>query len=199
MQDEPALPLLSILDIPRIPEPTSSVSPLSLYDIEDTDPFKKAKQIMYKMGHGPNKDLGREEQGRRHPVQGEGTIGRSGLGYHLSEPRRISRKWKLWDHFVQGPTEGATLEQPNQLQPHSLLQPITNTELEEEEEIDYGLALMLQTPEEGGLPSNPPLASLNQDHFIPVDDPQNSQCFMLSVVHRQKKRQNCNVGLQHVL
>ena len=115
MQDGPALPLLSILDIPRIPKSISAASPLSLYDIEETDPFKKGKRIMYKMGHGPGRGLGREEQGRRHPIQGEGNIGRSGFGYQVSKPCKTSRKWKLWDHFVQGPTEGVTLEESNKL------------------------------------------------------------------------------------
>ena len=198
IQDGPALPLLSILDIPRIPKPTSSVSPLSLYDIEETDPFRKAKQIMYKMGHGPDRGLGREEQGRRHPIQGEGNIGRSGLGYQMSKPCKTSRKWKLWDHFVRGPTEGATLEQSNQLQSQSSLQPTITTELEEVEEIDYGLTLMLQTPEEGSSSPNSPSASLNQDHFIPINGLRSQQCLMISVFDHKKKRQKCNLGLQYV-
>ena len=79
MEEGPALPLLSILDIPPIPKSTMSIPSSPSHDVEEVDPFEKGWRIIYRMGHVPGKGLGREEQGRHHPIEDEGNIGRLGL------------------------------------------------------------------------------------------------------------------------
>ena len=146
------------------------------------DSLEKGWQIMHRMGHGPGKGLGREEQGRHHPIEDEGNIGRLGLGYQLTKTRKSLTKWKLWDHFTQGPTEGETLEEPRE-DPEEGEIPLPLEESEEQSQIDYGLTHMFHTPEQGSSSSSTP----HQTPVIPVDDPQNFQCFMLSVIDHQKK------------
>ena len=151
---------------------------------------------MTKMGHRPGHGLGREEQGRRRAIESDGNIGKLGLGYQLTNANKPSQKWKLSNHFIQGPTEGATPgeslgHQPEDHPSHALQSSPLSTVNLEEEEIDYGLALMLHTPDEGGshsFSSTSALEALQNSHFIPVNDPQDAQCLMLSVIDRQKKK-----------
>ena len=204
MQDGPVAPLLSILDISPILKATPSLmSPLVSDDQEEFDPSNVGWGLMSRMGHRPGHGLGKEEQGRRRAIEDDGNIGKMGLGYQFTNANKPSRNWKLSNHFVQGPTEGATLGESLTHSSHSSQSsvplPIGNFE---EEEIDYGLTLMLHTPDEGSSHSispisiDPPALEASQNsHFIPVDDPQDAQCLMLSVIDRQKKTPKLQHGI----
>lgn len=67
---------------------------------------------MLQMGYRPSEGLGRDHQGRLHPIEDRDSFFREGLRYLPEEDQDYGNPqpltWSLYDHFVQGPTEGGT-------------------------------------------------------------------------------------------
>ena len=172
-----------------MPKTTLSTSPLLSFDNkEEVDPSNVGWGLMNRMGQTPGHGLGKEEQGRRRPIENDTNIGMFGLGYQFIIADTAPLKWKLWNHFVQGPTEGGDSE-PLEGDPEEDIPSLENELQENEgEDSDFGLARLFYTPDDGSLLS----ISVNPDHtpFIPADGLHTSKSLMLAVidhVHLQKK------------
>ena len=65
---------------------------------------------MLLMGYRPCEGLGRDHQGRLHPIEDRDSFFREGLRYLPEEDQDYGNPqpltWSLYDHFVQGPTGG---------------------------------------------------------------------------------------------